>query len=294
MMRLLMRSLLNWLKVGVLASCVLLSCHLAAAENNERQQHRIVALAPHIVESLYAIGAGEQIIATTEHSDYPAAATKIPRVGNYARLQIERIVQLKPDLIIAWKTGNPQEDLKRLEKYGLNVVYSHPKTLADVAAELRFLGELTGRNKSAESLAQEYMARLSELQKRYQQQPPVVGFYEMWARPLRTVANEAWLQQQLEVCGIANPFVDLAEDYPLISLEQVLVSNPQIVIQPTPHSEASPDALNWAQWPHIPASKNGFIFHPDADKTHRMTMRMLDELELLCQQAHKARLHYQN
>ena len=264
----------------------------ATVSDQNKQAYRIVALAPHIVESLYAIGAGAQIIATTDHADYPAAANEIPRVGNYARLQIERIVQLAPDLIIAWRTGNPQEDLDRLAKYGLKLVYSDVKTLEDVAAELRFFGQLTGHSTRAEVLAADYLQRLNRLRSEYASKTPLVGFYEMWARPLRTVANKAWLQQQLEVCGVANPFVNLSEDYPLVSLEQVLVSRPQVVIQPTPHSASSPDALNWSQWPHIPASQHRFIFHPDADKTHRMTGRMLDELERLCHQVDKARATY--
>lgn len=270
---------------------------VALAQNADAEpadgQLKIVALAPHIVESLFAIGAGEQVVATTDHADFPEAAKSIPRVGNYARLQIERILQLQPDVIIAWKTGNPQEDLARLEKYQLNIVYSHPQTLEDVADELLMLGEITGREEQAKQLADEYLNRLQALKNQYQRATQVTGFYEMWARPLRTVANKAWLQQQIALCGVANPFAGLSEDYPLVSLEKVLTSMPQVVIQPTPHSEASPDSLNWKKWPHIPASSNGFIFHPDADKTHRMTVRMLDELEALCQQIDTARKHYQ-
>ena len=257
-----------------------------------KDQLKIIALAPHIVENLYAIGAGEQIIGTTEHADYPEQAKAIPRIGNYARLQIERILQIKPDVIIAWKSGNPVDDLERLEKYGLNVVYSHPVDLEDVAEEFLLLGEITGRTEKAKALADEYLTRLNTLKQKYQNASPVTGFYEMWARPLRTVANNAWLQKQIALCGVANPFVDLSEDYPLVSLEKVLAVNPQIVIQPTPHSAASPDSLDWSKWPHIPASQHGFILHPDADKTHRTTMRMLDELEVLCEGVDGARRVY--
>lgn len=251
---------------------------------------RIVALAPHIVESLYDIGAGDYIIATTEHADYPSQANQIPRVGNYARLQIERIVQLAPDVIIAWRTGNPQEDLARLEKYGLNIVYSNPTTMESVAQELRMLGKITGREQKAEEVASAYLQKLDDLRAKYADALAIRGFYEMWARPLRTVANKAWLQQHMELCGVDNPFATLSEDYPLVSLEQVLAANPQIVVQPTPHSATNSDALDWTQWPHIAASKHGFVFHPDADKTHRMTVRMLNEVELLCEQIDAARV----
>jgi vitamin B12 transport system substrate-binding protein len=261
--------------------------------NNSLQKRKIIALAPHIVESLYAIGAGEQIIGTTAHADYPADAKNILRVGNYARLQIEKIIQLKPDVIIAWKTGNPTDDLARLKKYQLQVIYSHPQTLEDVANELIMLGKITGREVAANIIAAKYMKKLQKIQQTYANQSKVSVFYELWSRPLRTVANQAWPQQQIQLCGATNPFANAIDDYPSIGLEQVLVSLPQVVIQPSQPNTDSPDGLNWPQWQHIPAVKNNFIFYPNADKLHRMTTRMLDEVVILCEQIDTARQFYQ-
>jgi vitamin B12 transport system substrate-binding protein len=260
--------------------------------NDSLQKQRIIALAPHIVESLYAIGAGKQIIGTTAHADYPADAKNILRVGNYARLQIEKIIQLKPDVIIAWKTGNPRDDLARLEKYQLKVIYSHPQTLEDVANELIMLGKITGREAAANSIAEQYLTKLQKIKQTYSDQKKISVFYELWSRPLRTVANKAWPQQQIELCGATNPFANAQDDYPSIGLEQVLVTLPQVVVQPSQHSADSPDGLNWPQWQHIPAVKNNFIFHPNADKVHRMTTRMLDEVVILCEQIDDARKFY--
>ena len=264
-----------------------------SVSDDSLQKQRIIALAPHIVESLYAIGAGEQIIGTTAHADYPKAAENILRVGNYARLQIEKIIQLKPDVIIAWKTGNPMDDLARLEKYQLKVVYSHPQILEDVANELIMLRKITGRVAVANSVAKKYLLNLQKIKQKYATQNKVRVFYELWSRPLRTVANKAWPQQQMELCGASNPFADAQDDYPSVGLEQVLVTLPQVVIQPGQHSADSPDGLNWLQWQHIPAVKNNFIFHPNADKAHRMTIRMLDEVVVLCEQIDAARQFYQ-
>jgi len=261
--------------------------------NDSLQKQRIIALAPHIVESLYAIGASEQIIGTTAHADYPKAAEDILRVGNYARLQIEKIIQLKPDVIIAWKTGNPSDDLARLEKYDPKVIYSDPQTLEDVGNELIMLGKITGREATANSVAKDYLTKLQEIRQAYAGQQKVSVFYELWSRPLRTVANQAWPQQQIALCGASNPFADAKDDYPSIGLEQVLVTLPQVVVQPSQHSADSPDGLNWPQWQHIPAVKNNFIFHPNADKVHRMTTRMLDEVVILCEQIDTARQFYQ-
>ncbi|MBU3005751.1 cobalamin-binding protein [Paraglaciecola arctica] len=256
------------------------------------QKQRIIALAPHIVESLYAIGAGEQIIGTTAFADYPEAAKDILQVGNYARLQIEKIIQLQPDVIIAWKTGNPTDDLARLEKYQLKVIYSDPQTLEDVGKELIMLGKLTGREAASNSVAKRYLTRLQKIKKTYAEQHKVSVFYELWSRPIRTVSNKAWPQQQLELCGASNPFKNATDDYPTVGLEQVLVTLPQVVVQPGHTGAESPDALNWSQWQHIPAVKNNFIFHPNADKVHRMTTRMLDEVVILCEQIDTARQFY--
>ena len=266
-----------------------------ARDNNAeaKQKKRIIALAPHLVESLYAIGAGDQIIATTAHADYPAAAKNIMVVGNYARLQIEKIIQLKPDVVIAWTTGNPTVDLARLEKYQIKVIYSNPETLEDVAAELRLLGEITGRTEQASKLAEQYLTSLADIKQRYASQENIKVFYELWSRPIRTVAQKAWPQQQITLCGGVNPFADAKDDYPSVGLEQVLITLPQVVIQPSKSTTGDPDNLNWQQWPHVPAAKNGFVFHPNADKLHRMTTRVLEELVVLCEQIDTARQFYQ-
>ncbi|MGY0565688.1 MAG: cobalamin-binding protein, partial [Paraglaciecola chathamensis] len=266
---------------------------ITALSKEKRQKLRIIALAPHIVESMFEVGAGHQIIATTAHADYPEAAKDILQIGNYARLQIEKIVQLQPDVVIAWKTGNPGDDLSRLKKYQVKVIYSNPTTLSQVADELLMLGQLTGRETAAEQAANAYTTQLNSLKTRYAQQAPIRTFYELWSRPLRTVANNAWPQQQLALCGAQNPFAHANDDYPSVGLEQVLVTLPQVIIQPTQHAADTPDALNWAKWQHIPAAQNGFIFHPNADKVHRMTSRMLDEVALMCEQIDKARQFYQ-
>jgi vitamin B12 transport system substrate-binding protein len=253
---------------------------------------RIIALAPHIVEMLFEIGVGDKIIGTTEHSDFPAQANDIPRIGNYARLKIEKILTYDPDLIIAWRTGNPSDDLARLKQLGLNIVYSDPMNLTDVAKELRFLGKLTGAEKQAELKAKKFEAKLLNLQEHYKNKKAISVFYELWSRPLTTVANNAWPQQSLNICGTVNPFINSKTDYPQINVEQVVLSKPQLIIQPQSEGHKNPDAIDWQQWQEIPASKNKLIIGPNSDKLHRMSTRLLDELEILCESIDQARSHY--
>ncbi|OUS33058.1 hypothetical protein A9Q98_00070 [Thalassotalea sp. 42_200_T64] len=256
-------------------------------------QQKIIALAPHVVEVLFDLGVGERIVATTEHSDFPAAALDIPRIGNYARLKIEQILAYQPDIIIAWRTGNPSDDLQRLEKLGLNIVYSDPVNLADVAKELRLFGKLTGRAAIAEQKAQSFEQSLNALQQKYQNKADIKVFYELWSKPLTTVAKNAWPQQHLSICGARNPFIELVNDYPQINIEQIIVADPDLIIQPMSQGEPNPDAIDWQKFLQVNAAKHQQLLQPNSDILHRMSYRLLTELELLCENIDNSRNYYQ-
>ncbi|WNC70105.1 cobalamin-binding protein [Thalassotalea nanhaiensis] len=257
-------------------------------------QQKIIALAPHVVEVLFDIGVGSKIVATTEHSDFPQQANSIPRVGNYARLKIEKILAYQPDLIIAWRTGNPSDDLERLEQLGLKVVYSDPVNLTDVAKELRLFGKLTGSSVLAEQKAQDFERKLAALHQQYQHKQPISVFYELWSKPLTTVAQNAWPQQHLEICGASNPFKPLINDYPQINIEQIIVANPQLIIQPMSAGEPNPDAIDWQNFKQVTAAKHKQLLTPNSDILHRMSYRLLSELEQLCLDIDASRHFYQS
>ncbi len=249
---------------------------------------RIIALSPHLVEQLYSIGVGDKIVGTTEHADYPHQARSIPRVGNYAQLQVEKILALKPDLVLAWTDGNPPADINKLRQFGLNVVDSNPLLLTDIAKELRVLGQLTGAEDKAEQQAQWMEKGLAELRQRYSTQQKVIVFYELWQQPLSTVAQKAWPQQQLELCGASNPFAKAVGDYPQVSIEHVVASQPQLIIQPVSVNEPR-TLLDWSRWPAIPAVKYQQFSQPNSDLVHRTTSRMLQGVRQLCADIDKAR-----
>lgn len=267
---------------------VLCCCGLLAVKAQAEPAQRIIALSPHLVEQLYSIGVGNKIVGTTDHADYPQEAKNIPRVGNYAQLQVEKILALKPDLILAWTDGNPPADLNKLRQLGLNVVDSNPRQLTDIAKELRVLGQLTGKLEAAEQQAKLMEQGLAELHQTYSTKTKVVVFYELWQQPLSTVAQQAWPQQQLELCGATNPFANAVGDYPQVSLEHVVSSMPQLIIQPVSVNE--PRALlNWNSWTAIPAVKYQQFSKPDSDLVHRTTSRMLLGIRQLCADIDKTR-----
>ncbi len=252
-------------------------------ELNKKEKPSIIALAPHIVEMLYDVGAGEQIVGTTAFANYPEQAKKIPRIGNYVRLQLERVIELQPDLIIAWKSGNPSDDLARLEQLGFNVIYSQPNTFKDIANEVRHFAKLTGHSEQGEQVAKAFELELAQITKVYKDKTEITGFYELWSRPLTTVAKGSWPQQFMNICKVKNPFKQVLTAYPQISIEQVLPASVQLIIQPLSVNQKEREGFNWHDWPIIPAVANKQIIQPDADAMHRMTLRSLAALKDLCQ-----------
>ena len=242
----------------------------------------IIALSPHIVEMLYDIGAGDQIIGTTAFADYPEQAKNIPVIGNYLRLQIEKVITLQPDYIIAWKSGSPSDDLARLKQLGYTIIYSEPNSFEDIAKEMREFGQLTGHRKQAELQAQRLMNKLELIKAQYQNKAAITVFYELWSRPLTTVAKGSWPQQFLNICQANNPFKQIAMPYPQVNIETVLQTPIQLIIQPLSLNQSDKESFNWQDWPIIPAVKNKQLIQPNADAMHRMSMRSLDELEKLC------------
>ncbi len=263
---------MRWLLVAV---CVFYSSMtLAAAE-------RIIAMAPHVVEMLYAIGAGDNIVGTTEYADYPEAAKSIPRIGNYNGLQIEKILMLKPDLVVVWKGGNPGKDIEKLESLGLTIYDSSPKTMSHIFSDLRYLGELTGHTSQAKQVIKRLEGRYQQLIDTYQNKPPVAIFYQLWHNPLRTVANGSAIQQMLEGCGAKNIFAEL-EGFPLVSMESVLQRQPEAIIIPNHSANQAPDTEHWLAWPGIPAVKNQQFISIDGDLLHRTSPRILEGMSVLC------------
>ena len=250
----------------------------------------IIALAPHIVEMLYDIGAGDQIIGTTDFADYPEQAKAIPRIGNYAKLQIEKVIALQPDIILAWQSGNPSDDLARLKQLGFNITYSEPKTFEDIADEIRLFGKLSDNAQQAQTLANEFLIRLAKIKKNNENKEPITVFYELWSRPLTTIAKNSWPQQHLSICRAHNPFEQVATPYPQVNIEQVLQFPIELIIQPISEHQKAKEGFNWQDWSIIPAVKNQRIIYPNADALHRMTPRSLHGLDKLCQSIDQARL----
>jgi len=256
------------------------------AKNDDLIQHkaqRIVALAPHIVEMLFDIGAGNKIVGAVAYSDYPKAALDIPRVGSYHGMQIEKLLALNPDLVIVWKSGNSQSDIDKIKRLGINVVLSNPVNIDDVATELRYFGGLTGHEKQAEIAALAYEKHLKTLRIENQNKQPIPVFYQLWSEPMMTINGSTWINQLIEVCQGVNVFKSNPTPYPKISTENVIVAQPHLMILPDENSDKPQPIIDWQKWPEIPAVKNNKFIHVDADLLHRFSTRMLNGIEDMCE-----------
>jgi vitamin B12 transport system substrate-binding protein len=275
----------------VIAVFLTLSITQATAENAAAQPARLVVLAPNLVDLIYSLGGGAQIVATTDHADYPAAALSIPRVGNYVGIQLEKVLALKPDAVLVWETGTPAADILKMQQLGLKVVSFKTTQLEDIADQLRQLGVLVQQQVKAEELASAYLQRLTDLRQQYQSETAVSVFYELWDNPLSTISRDAWPQQHLRVCGATNIFENAIAAYPQVGLEQVIAADPAIIIQPISKNEPR-TLVQWQRWPELKAIKNNQIIQPDSDLLHRATLRTLDGVASLCREISKSRQFY--
>lgn len=251
-----------------------------------RPAERIVSLAPHATELLFAAGAGKQLVGVSEFSDYPAEARKLPSVGSSMQLDIERIVALKPDLIIAWQSGNNARQVARMRKLGYRVFDSEPRRLEDVARTLENLGTLAG-TEQGRIAARDFRERQQALRKRYADKTPVRVFYQIWPSPLMTLNDSHIVSDALALCGGVNVFGKLPQLAPTISREAVVAAKPEAIFASDERNET------WDRWrtlPRLPAVKLGNLYRIDGAVMNRAGPRMLNATEALCQQIDEARL----
>jgi iron complex transport system substrate-binding protein len=253
---------------------------------------RIISIAPHLTEIAFAAGAGKKIVAVSEYSDYPPEARRLPRVGDGARVDIERILTLKPDLVIAWKSGNQAGDIARLERMGIAVWVSEPSRLADIPRLLRDVGALAGAAADGERAASEFESELQRLRNRYRSptatQKSLRVFYEIWHQPLLTINGRHMISDAITLCGGTNVFAEVPVLTPAMSLESVLAAHPQLVLG---GGSANGEADFQARWRGMRlAALRAIPAHYIApDSIQRQSPRIIDGIRSICAQVDAAR-----
>ncbi|MEQ8207308.1 MAG: helical backbone metal receptor [Woeseia sp.] len=248
---------------------------------------RIVTLAPHLAELVYAVGAGEQLVGVSAYSDYPAAVQSLPIVGDALMIDLEQLALLKPDLLLAWESGTPSHVVDEFRTRGYRVALIRTRQLQDIASALRSIGELTGHAGEAARLADSFQNELSVLAADYTDAGAIRVFYQVSSRPLYTVNGSHYASELIELCGGQNIFEDLGELAPMIAEEAVLERDPEVLLAADVDGN---DAFSvWARWPLMSANRYDNHFLVPADEIGRPTARLVAAGRAVCQRLQQGR-----
>jgi iron complex transport system substrate-binding protein len=248
---------------------------------------RIVSLAPHATELLFAAGAGTKVVGIIEYSDYPPAAKRLPSVGNATMLDIERIVALRPDLVVLWGSGNLAPQVARLRALGIPTYDSEPGDFEAIASSLERLAHLAGTDAAGKAAAASFRARLADLRHEYRQRPVVSVFYQIWREPLMTLNDAHMVSAAIRLCGGRNIFGGLPQIAPAVSVESVLKADPEAIVA---GSSRDDDALSaWRRYSGLTAVTRGNLFVVESDMLTRPGPRILDGTRTLCRHLDAAR-----
>ena len=250
---------------------------------------RIISLAPNITEVLFHIGAGDQIVGADEYSNYPEAAKQILRVNNHAAANYELILSLKPDLVIAWQSGNGDKIINPLRKLGIPVFVVETHQIERIPNLFRRFGQLSGNNDFAQQRIEEFTQRLQLLGDAQTGKSVVRTFYQIWDQPLITLNGKHMVSDVIELCGGINIFADAVPLVPYVNIESIVAADPQVIIAGGSQEEQPGWFSSWQQWTGISAVQHKQIYLIPADLMQRHSVRILDGAQMMCNYLDSAR-----
>jgi len=224
------------------------------------------------------------LVGVVDFSYYPEAAKQIPIVGGYKTLNLERIIELQPDLIIAWESGNSHNSYTKLQELGFTVYVDQPHELKDVVKSIQDIGHLSATTEQASKVSSDYLSALSKIKKANQNKPKVTSFYQVWNKPLRTISSKSIITDAMAVCGGVNIYHDEIPISPVINIESIIERDP-VAIFASGMSSARPEWLDdWKAWPSLQAVQPDNLFFVEPDHIQRHTVRLLLAIEKICSQ----------
>ena len=250
---------------------------------------RIVALAPHIVENLYSAGAGDKLVGVVSYSNFPDEAKNVPEVGTYNAFSLEQVLALNPDLVVMWGSGNGMQTLSTFEALGIPVYVSELRQLSDVPKSIRNLSQLAGTPAIGEAEASRIETELNALHRRYGEKRSLSVLYQIWNDPLQTVNGEHLISEIISLCGGHNVFGDASSLAPRVSIESVLLRDPDAIVA-SGMGEARPEWLDqWRAYPSLTAVADEALFFVNPDHLQRPSARIVLGAQSLCQQLDQIR-----
>jgi iron complex transport system substrate-binding protein len=250
---------------------------------------RIISMAPHVTELLFAAGGGKRIVGAMNFSDYPPAARQLPLIGSNAQIDIERVIAARPDLVIVWQGGTTVRQIEQLRRLGVPIFFSAPQQLDDVATSLLRFGQLMGTDAEARTAARDYRQKIAALEMKYAQRPPLRVFYQVWDRPLYTLSGRHIVGAAIRLCGGRNIFEELRVVAPSVGIEAVLAANPEVIFGAQQVDANDPGIELWLVYKGLLAVARGNLFRLDGDLLTRAGPRLADGIALLCDSLELAR-----
>lgn len=242
---------------------------------------RIITLAPHAAELVYAAGAGARVVGVMKGSDYPPAVTELPVIGDVAALDLEKIVMLAPDLIVTWPWTTPAQ-VAWLRARGVAVFEADAHTIDGIATDIERIGTLSGTGAAARAAATRFRMRVAQLARDARDGVPLRVFYQISGVPLFTLGGRHLVSQAIARCGGENVFAGLTIPAPQVSVEAVLAANPQAIIAGTDDARRPAWLDDWSRWPALDAVRHHALFVVDANLLHRPGPRFVDGIAQLC------------
>src|SRR6266704_3575448 len=251
-----------------------------------RPTQRIVSLAPHLAEIAFAAGAGAKLVGVSSFSRHPSEAQRLPVVASHGRVDFERLITMRPDLVLAWRSGNSPLQIARLERLGFRVFVTEVRSLADIPRVVRLVGALVGSADVAEGRARQFENEIEDLRRRHAAERRVAAFLEIWHRPMLTVNGTHLMSDALGLCGGRNVFAAAKTLTPVVSREQVLDARPEAIVTGGFGSEA---LQAWSGLEPVPAVRNRRIYAIDPDVLYGQGPHVLEGVRVLCDRLERAR-----
>jgi iron complex transport system substrate-binding protein len=254
-----------------------------------RPAQRVISMAPHVTELLFAAGGGARIVGAMNYSDYPAEARRIPLIGSDNQIDLERVIALKPDLLIVWQSGNTARQIAQLAGLGIPVFHSEPRSFETVESSLLRFGRLLGTEQNAAAAAARFRARVDGLRTRYASRPQVSVFYQAWDNPLFTLNGEQIASDAIRVCGGRNIFASLKTIAPQVSLEAVVQADPEAIVGGKRYTPQDRGLSIWQPYRGMTAVRRNNLFTLDEEMITRPGPRVVDGAATLCARLEEAR-----
>lgn len=243
---------------------------------------RAVSLAPNLTENIFAIGAGSKLVGVTTFCNYPPEAEKIQKVSDTQTPNLEAIIALKPQIIFVSTASQLENFTNTLEKQNIAVFVTNPNNLDDVFKNLKTFGELFGTGEQAEKLVNELKTRVSAVEEKIKDKPPVKVFVQIDKDSLYTIGKDSFITDLINRAGGESVTKDVATAYPKISKETALALNPDAIILSESENNLQPNEV----FKNSNAVKNGKVFKINADIISRPSPRLVDALEIIAKDLH--------